>query len=482
MQKIHRWLLIVLAQWAVYGLLILWLGFNSRFAAAHDAKPAPPNVPACLPAATMCELPAAGLLRASIRPFAPGNVGAPDALLDQLLLDDPTPLYNVACVNGFADMYPCHNVDLLAFLPHSLLGGYNGNDIWGWTDPLTGKEYALVGSRNGLGFVDISDPVAPRYVGRLPTQAATSAWRGVKVYQNYALVVADKNFKHGMQVFDLTQLRAVASSPMTFTATAHYAGFNDAHNIAINEATGYAYATGSETCNAGGLHMIDVRDPLRPQNAGCYNEDGYIHDTQCVLYHGPDADYQNREICFNSSLIQISIVDVTDKSAPRRVGSVRPPGTIYIHQGWLTQDQRYFLMDDEFDETFNQHGTRTYIIDMADLDNPVALGVYSTTLPSIDHNLFISGTYAYEANYTTGLRVLDIQDVAGARLQEAAWFDTYPGNDEPVFTGAWGSYPFFASGVVVVNTIDRGLFILKPTLPADFLLETAQTTLALCRT
>ena len=51
------------------------------------------------------------------------------------------------CVSGFAGIYPCNNIDLLAFMPLASIGGGSGNDIWGWTDPMTGKEYALMGPR-----------------------------------------------------------------------------------------------------------------------------------------------------------------------------------------------------------------------------------------------------------------------------------------------------------------------------------------------
>ena len=40
---------------------------------------------------------------------------------------------------------------------------------------------------------------------------------------------------HGMQVFDLTELRNVTNPPIQFTATAHYGQFGNAHNIFINE-------------------------------------------------------------------------------------------------------------------------------------------------------------------------------------------------------------------------------------------------------
>jgi len=68
----------------------------------------------------------------------------------------------------------------------------------------------------------------------------------------------------------------------------------------------------------------------------------------------------------------------------------------------------------------------------------------------------------YESNYTSGLRILDISDIANANLAQLAFFDTYPTNDDAVFEGTWSNYPFFPSGVIAVSDITNGLFLLKP--------------------
>lgn len=393
-------------------------------------------------------------------------------------------LFNITCTAGFADAFPCAGVDLLAFLPHTQIGGDTNNDMWGWTDPQTGKEYALVGARDGVAFVDISTPTAPRYLGKLPTHATRSTWRDLKVYKDHLFVVADKNNRHGMQVFDLAQLRimttsAGVTSTLLFSETAHYNEFSDAHNLAINEETGYAYAVGGETCNQG-LHIINIQDVNHPQNAGCYTADGYIHDTQCVIYRGPDVKYQGRELCFNSSVSQFTILDVTDKTALTRVATIAVDGNTYMHQGWLTPDQHYFLLDDEMDEWFGRHNTRTYLFDVSTIDAPRFVNAYTAASPAVDHNLYISGTYVYEANYTSGLRILDLKNVAQGQLTEAGFFDTYPENDEAVTAGAWTAYPFYKSGVVAISTLDRGLFLVKPRLPADVLFTERDAAINLC--
>ena len=129
------------------------------------------------------------------------------------------------CDGGMADIFDCANVDLVANMPLSALGGGSGNDLWGWTDSMTGKEYALFGRSTGTAFVDVSDPENPVYLGNLPTHSVASTWRDIKVYADHAYIVADWADNHGMQVFDLTQLRSVTNPPQAFSETAHYSNF-----------------------------------------------------------------------------------------------------------------------------------------------------------------------------------------------------------------------------------------------------------------
>ena len=380
---------------------------------------------------------------------------------------------SVACAAGVAAFFPCGDVDLMAFLPTREMGGARGsrtNDLWGWTDPQTGREYALVGRIDGTSFVDVSDPINPVVLGDLPTHTVAATWRDIKVYANHAFIVADGAGDHGMQLFDLTQLRTVENPPVIFEETAHYDGIASAHNIAINEATGFAYAVGANSGGAtcgGGLHMIDIQDPLQPTFAGCFSDPltgrggtGYTHDVQCVVYRGPDAEHQGKEICFGSNETALSIADVTDKRAPVALAAATYPTVGYAHQGWLTDDHRYFFLDDELDEFREQFFTRTIIWDLADLDDPQLLAEHTGTTGAIDHNQYVVGDYLFQSNYASGLRILDISDVANP--VEVAFFDVFPANDATTFRGTWSNYPFFDSGVVLVSGREAGLFIVKP--------------------
>lgn len=368
------------------------------------------------------------------------------------------------CDGGMAGIYPCDGVNLLSIVTHGTMGGPGGNDIWGWTDPETDREYALVGQTNGTAFVDVSDPVNPVYLGRLNSHTGTATWRDVKVYANHAYIVSDGNGAHGMQIFDLTQLRDVPNPPVTFAETGWYNnGINSSHNVAINEDTGFAYVVGSAQCS-GGLHMVDLSNPANPAFAGCYSGDGYTHDVQCVVYNGPDTDYVGNEICFASNTDTLTIVDVTDKANPVMLAREPYTGANYSHQGWLTDDHAYFLLGDELDEQNLGINTTTYLWDLADLTAPVNFDNYVAALPSTDHNLYVLGNYVYESNYSSGTRILDLTDIANGNLVEEAYFDTYPPNDNANFNGQWSNYPYFESGVLIANDRGNGLFVLQPLL------------------
>jgi choice-of-anchor B domain-containing protein len=337
------------------------------------------------------------------------------------------------------------------------MNGTVGNDIWGWVDALSGDEYALMGMSNGTAFINITDPENPVFLGNLPTATVESAWRDIKVYQNHAYIVADGAGAHGMQVFDLTRLRGLVS-PQSFSPDAIYADFANAHNIAINEDTGFAYVVGTNTCGEG-LHMIDISTPINPLFAGCHS-DFETHDTQCVSYQGPDPDHAGSEVCFSAAKDRVEIVDVTVKAAPLSLSSTIYPQLGFVHQAWLTEDHRYLLVGDEFDETTFGVPTTTHVIDVSDLDAPVHGFAYAAATTAIDHNLYVLGNRVFEANYMSGLRILEFADLANSELMETAFFDTFPGSDAAEFDGAWSAYPFYPSGTIIVSDVSNGLFIL----------------------
>ena len=364
-----------------------------------------------------------------------------------------------ACASGVSAGYACRNIEMMSRVPLADMGGGTAADSWGWIDPKTGRYYAIVGRSNGTSFVDVTEPDNPVYLGQMPSTSGDQPWRDVKVYARHAFVVADSIPDHGMQIFALPRLRDV-TEPGNFSPNRTYTEFGPAHNIAINEVSGYAYAVGTDTCS-GGLHMIDISNPKMPEFAGCFSEDGYTHDVQCVNYEGPDPDHQDSEICFAANEDTMTVIDVTDKDNPVMLSRAEYPDVGYAHQGWLTEDHTTFFMGDEVDEDRFGMNTRTLAFDVEDLDEAHFSGAFHHGTTSIDHNLYVHGNLLYEANYKAGLRILQINDAHDADLTEIAYFDTVPASDTRDFAGAWNVYPFFDNDIVLVTDVESGLFVLR---------------------
>jgi len=177
--------------------------------------------------------------------------------------------------------------------------------------------------------------------------------------------------------------------------------------------------------------------------------------------------YAGTEICLNSNENTLTIVDVTDKTNMQQISRTPYTGQRYTHQGWATENQEYYLMNDELDESNNSHNTRTHIWDIRDLDLPVYLGFFDSVNASTDHNLYIRGNRAYLSNYSSGLRIYDISNISTASLNEVAYFDVFPSDNNVGFNGTWSNYPYFESDVIAVTNRSEGLFLIKYDLCGD---------------
>jgi choice-of-anchor B domain-containing protein len=381
-----------------------------------------------------------------------------------ILLLSQTILAQTPCVDGFAGEYPCNDYDLMSHIPNATLGNPStaGNDSWGWTDPDTQKEYALMGIDSGIVFIDISNPIEPVIIGTLSSSTVSSSWRDVKVYNSHAFIVSEAN-SHGMQVFDLRRLRNPSNAIIPFTADTTFTGFGSAHNIVINEESGYAYIVGASrnSTYGGGPIFINIQDPVNPFIEGGFAEGGYSHDAQVITYNGPDTDYTNKEILIGSNENEIVIADITDKTNPIVISKITYSNVEYAHQGWFTEDLKYFILGDELDELRIGNKTRSIIFDFTDLDNPVYHFDYFGSINAIDHNGYVKDNIYYQANYTGGVRMIDISNIENKSFSEIGFFDTYPNNDNANFNGVWNVYPYFPSGNIILSDIENGFFVIR---------------------
>ncbi len=380
---------------------------------------------------------------------------------------DPQP---AACVDGLAAGYPCEATDLLSFLPLSTWGASVTSDVWGWVDE-EGREYTLLGLDVGLAVIDVSNPWCPVDLGLLPAHTGPNQWRDVEVLDGWAVITSEAR-DHGVQLLDLRRVVAErGDGPAELTADARYDGVGSAHTVSIDPDAGTVAINGSKTCN-GGLHLLDLSDPLDPRKAGCFGAAGYVHDGQCATYHGPDAAHAGKALCVtgNGRSGALSVVDVTDSAAPVELSryayaadaqAMGGPGSAYAHQGWFDDEQRYFYFGDELDELGFAVNTVTYVIDLGDLDAPALAAVFVQDATAIDHQQFVRDGRLYQSNYAAGLAIFDLADPLVP--SPVARFDVVPDTDVRLFLGSWAHYPFLPSGVVPVNSMFDGLFLVRPT-------------------
>ena len=365
------------------------------------------------------------------------------------------------CVNGMAGTFPCRDIDLASFLPLAQIGGGTGNDVWGWTDPLTAGSTTLLGRSSGISFVDSPTRRTPSTIGNLPTHNVDSLWRGPKVYRNPSTSSASRQPRHaGLRphAVALPGRRPPRDLP---PRRPHYNNFGSAHTIAVNEATGFVYVSGSRPARAEPLGDTSpnprlsrrrltrrCQEPLGPAFAVCV----YMTATRTRrMRHLPRPT--RRTAAGNLLQLQrgslLTIVDGHQQSAPAQLSRTAydnsNDGTNrnYAHQGWLTDDQTHFLLDDELDEQRKSLNTRTFIWDVTNLDAPFLRSVFQNQTTSIDHNLYIRGRYAYESNYRSGLRILDASAAPAGLLTESASY-IYPITTSPrgVLQRQWANYPF----------------------------------------
>ncbi|MDH3268066.1 MAG: choice-of-anchor B family protein [Ignavibacteria bacterium] len=314
-----------------------------------------------------------------------------------------------------------NNVTLLSHINQYPSAGYN--DIWGYVDG-TGNEYALLGVRTGTSIVNLANPQNPVEVAFIP--GPQSIWRDIKVHNSYAYVITEQTGSgQGLQIIDLSQLPTTATLVNTIDTW-----FSRAHNIFIDD--GFAFVIG--TNSGGGMHILDLSNPVNPTRTSYYTGSGYIHD----VYVWNDTVVACAEDVYD-------LVDVTNKSNAQLISSsIALPG-IYAHSGWMTEDKRYFFGTEEF----NQIDITVW--DLVDRTSwNLVVPTWEMSSNSTVHNLFIKGNYAHVSYYSDGYVVLDISDPLNPTL--AGQYDT---------PNMWGCYPYLPSGITICSDIDNGLWVFQ---------------------
>ena len=317
------------------------------------------------------------------------------------------------------------------------------NDIWGYADE-NGLEYALVGTRGATAILSLEDPTNP--IERAYIPGTSSTWRDIKTWGTYAYVVADVG-NDGVLIINLEN----APSDITWNflnVPFQYNGASESiqkcHNLYIDE-KGILYLSG---CNTGtnGVMMFDLtEDPENPKFVGAEGA-AYSHD-----------NVARGDTLWSSDLSSgFSVWDVSDKANP--VELARQSTTMnFTHNAWFSDDNKYLFTTDERPNAYMD------AYDVSDLGNIKLLDSYQPMETAnqgvIPHNAHYINGYLVTSWYTDGVKIID-----GHRPQNMIEVGSYDSYDGPHggFNGCWGAYPYLPSGLVLINDIQTGLYVLEP--------------------
>ena len=331
------------------------------------------------------------------------------------------------------------------------------NDCWGYTDA-NGNEYAILGSRSRVSFIDITTPTAPSLVadftGTFPGIAgANSVWRDFKTYDRYAYGVADQG-SEGLMVFDMSDIHNGNVTKVNQLNNV----FIRAHNIFIDVPEGKLYAIGPTASTTITIDIVvyDIKeDPSNPVFLSSVTvPGGYIHD----------AYVENNILYASSGFDGLYIFDMSVPTAPVFMSFETSTAAGFNHSGWPFDNGDKMLVAEEVPQ-----GLKLAIFDISDLSDISFLNDFRDPIMTnvsgnvTYHNPYMVGDYAVISSYEDGITIMDLSD-SNAPFR-AAHYDTFVNTSYAGYEGTWGAYPYFPSGTIIGSDIVTGLYTLSTTLP-----------------
>jgi len=343
------------------------------------------------------------------------------------------------------------NVELFSEVTYPLSAG---NDVWGYVDS-DGSEYAIFGTNIGVSVVNITDPRNPVEVDFIDQQ--TSIWRDIKTYGDFAYVTSDQaGTTDGLLIIDMTNLPDSISYRNLNMPIPDEGTINTCHNLYIDE-SGFLYLAGCGNLNDGGLIILDVAttpgDPIFISTGNdVYSHDVYVRD--------------NKAYSSEIDIGRLTIYDVEDKDNIIELATQSTPFN-FTHNAWLSDDSNFIFTTDEVANA----PVASY--DISDLSDIKLLDEFrpSETIGDgvVPHNVHVFQNWLVISYYTDGCIIVDA--TRPDNLVEVGNWDTFL-NEGTGFNGAWGAYPFFPSGTIIVGDIgirdengipiESTLFILGP--------------------
>lgn len=332
------------------------------------------------------------------------------------------------------------NVEFNAKLTFS---NQNLANIWGYADG--GQEYALIGAKNGLIIVDVTDPNDPQEIVQIP--GAANNWREIKTYSHYAYVVSEAP---GSKIL-IVDLSDLPDPNPDFHTVDGGSGITKGHALHIDEIKGYLYVYGSNL-NVGRAQIFNLNtDPYNPTYVGFVNHIGYVHD-----------GYVSNDMMYSAHIYagQVAVINMANKTNPTLLGTVNTPNN-FPHNTWLSGSTMFTT-----DEVSNSYLTAYNVAVPSNITELDRIQITPGS-GSIVHNTYIHDNYAVTSWYKDGIAIIDVN--RPSNMVAVGRYDTYTGGSGNGFEGCWGVYPYLPSGTILasniraINTSNGELWVLTPT-------------------
>ncbi len=327
-----------------------------------------------------------------------------------------------------------------------LPGGNGYASCWSYIHG-DGREYAVIGCTNGTAIYNVTDP-ASTYLVEFIT-GPNSLWHEMKSYRNWIYAVSEGDTPGGgLQIISMVD----PENPVLVNT--YTTNFVTAHTVSVDTTRALLVVNGTRNGGpATGMRILTLASPGSPTNpvelshwpiGGDPDFTDYVHD--CMLVG-------NRLYAASIYVGTQRVLDITNPALPTVINSWTYPSAFYTHNAWPDVSQNYLYVTDE------QNGQTMRVFDISNVMSPVLVNELTSNPAAIVHNAHVKGNELHLANYTEGIRILDITDPA--HPAEFGYADSYPGPSGG-FAGVWGVCPFFPSGTIIASDMNTGLYVYRP--------------------
>lgn len=316
------------------------------------------------------------------------NVSNPAAPVEVRKFDTPGYVYSVAIagqVAYLADAWDGVKLVNISNPAAPFLAGSAATPGWALSVAVNGSSLYVANGVNGLRILNVANSISPYEVGAWETDGfqLRLAVEGSLVY------LADTI--NGLHLLN-------AAAPTAPTETALFSQMSDARRVVVDG--GHAYvAAGDE----GHLYIFDVSDPQAPFQAARFDGGGYAGG---VAVSGSNAYLAT----FMDSPNYLWVVDISDPAAPTQAAVV-PLDSLDPANGAA----REVVIQGTSAYVADEYGLRIY-----DISSPAAIHITGQIDLNFDGSqttgVAVLGDYAFVADATDGVRVVDVSDSTSPQL------------------------------------------------------------------